>query len=108
MYIACTSHAHRMYPGCGRGGIVEAERRAVILCFDIGGTTMKGGRARAVDDIDVLERVPTPGRDFAAFAEVIRRAMAEGPEPPAAVALAIPGITQPGSGIGVVANVPCL
>lgn len=79
---------------------------AVILCFDIGGTTMKGGRARAVDDIEVLGRVPTPGRDLAAFVAVIREAM--GGERPEAVALAIPGITRPGTGIGVVANVPCL
>lgn len=81
---------------------------AVILCFDIGGTTMKGGRARAVDDIEVLERVPTPGRDFGAFTAVIAGAIAACPEPPRAVALAIPGVIEPGSGNGIVANVPCL
>jgi N-acetylglucosamine kinase len=80
----------------------------VILCFDIGGTTMKGGRARAVDDIEVLERVPTPGREFDAFVRVIAQAIAECPEPPEAVALAIPGIIEPGSGNGIVANVPCI
>ena len=80
----------------------------MILCFDIGGTTMKGGRARAVDDIEVLERVPTPGRDFDAFAAVIARAVARVPRAAAAVALAIPGIIEAGSGIGVVANMPCL
>ena len=48
----------------------------MILCFDIGGTTMKGGRARAVDAIEVLERVPTPGRDFDAFAARIPEAFA--------------------------------
>ena len=80
----------------------------MILCFDIGGTTMKGGYARAVDDIQVLDRVPTPGRDFDAFAGVIRAAIAAAPEPVRAVAIAIPGIIEPGSGLGVVANVPCL
>ncbi len=80
----------------------------MILCFDIGGTTMKGGRARAVDDIEVLERVPTPGHDFDAFVAVLARAIADCPEPPQALALAIPGIIEPGSGNGILANVPCL
>ena len=80
----------------------------MILCFDIGGTTMKGGRARAVDDIEVLERVPTPARDFDAFAGVLARAIADCPEPPRALAAAIPGVIEPGSGLGVVANIPCI
>jgi N-acetylglucosamine kinase len=80
----------------------------VILCFDIGGTTMKGGRARAVDDVEVLERVPTPGRDFDAFVGVLARAIADCPEPPRVLSAAIPGIVEPGSGLGVVANVPCI
>ena len=81
---------------------------AVIVCFDIGGTTMKGGYARAVEDINVLERVPTPGRDFDAFVGVLARAIADCPAPPRALAAAIPGIIEPGSGLGVVANVPCI
>src|SRR5688500_15897274 len=80
----------------------------MILCFDIGGTTMKGGRARAVDDIEVLEREPTPARDFDAFVAVLARAVEGCPEPPRALAAAIPGVVQPGSGLGVVANIPCI
>ncbi|HVL21672.1 MAG TPA: ROK family protein [Amaricoccus sp.] len=80
----------------------------MILCFDIGGSTMKGGRARSVADIEVLERVPTPARDFDAFAAVLARAIAECPEPPRALAAAIPGVIEPGSGLGVVANIPCI
>jgi N-acetylglucosamine kinase len=80
----------------------------VIVCFDIGGTTMKGGRARAVDDIEVLEREPTPGRDLDAFVGVLARAIAGCPEPPLALAAAIPGIIEPGSGLAVVANIPCI
>ena len=80
----------------------------MILCFDIGGTTMKGGRARAIDDIEVLERVPTPARDFDAFVGVLARAIAGCPEPPRALAAAIPGVIEPGSGLGVVANIPCI
>lgn len=80
----------------------------MILGFDIGGTTMKGGYARALNDIQVLERVPTPAHDFDAFVGVIRAALAAAPEPVSAVACAIPGIIEPGSGLGIVANVPCL
>lgn len=80
----------------------------MILCFDIGGTTMKGGYARAPDDIRVLDRVPTPTRDFDAFVGVIRAAIDAAPEPVRAVALAIPGIIEPDSGLGIVANVPCI
>lgn len=80
----------------------------MILCLDIGGTTMKPGYARAPGDITVLDRVPTPGQDFDAFVAVIRGAITAAPEPVRAVAIAIPGIIEPGTGLGVVANVPCL
>ncbi len=69
---------------------------------------MKGGRARSVEDIAVLDRVPTPARDLDAFVAVLARAIADCPEPPAALAAAIPGIVDPVSGLGVVANIPCL
>ena len=69
---------------------------------------MKGGRARAIDDIEVLEREPTPARDFDAFVGVLARAIAGCPEPPRALAAAIPGVIEPGSGLGVVANIPCI
>lgn len=80
----------------------------MILAFDIGGTTMKGGRARSPREIEVLDRVPTPGRDLDAFIGVLARAVAECPEPPRALAAAIPGIVDVDTGLGVVANVPCL
>lgn len=80
----------------------------MILAFDIGGTTMKGGRARSPDDIDVLARVPTPASDFDAFVGVLARAIADCPERPRALAAAIPGIVDVDTGLGRVANVPCL
>ena len=39
---------------------------------------------------------------------MLARAIADCPEQPQALALAIPGIIEPGSGTGIVANVPCL
>ena len=80
----------------------------MILCFDIGGTSMKGGRARGVDDIEILDRVPTPARDLDAFLGVLARAIADCPEPPRALAVAIPGVVDADTGAGTVANVPCL
>ncbi len=80
----------------------------MILAFDIGGTTMKGARARALNDIAVLERVPTPARDLPAFTAVLAAAVAACPEPPAALAAAIPGVIDPETGHGVVANIPCI
>ena len=56
----------------------------------------------------MLERVPTPARDFDAFAGVLARAIADCPEPPRALAAAIPGVIEPRSGLGVVANIPCI
>lgn len=79
----------------------------MILCFDIGGTTMKGGRARSPTDIDPLPRVPTPTRDFAAFTAVLARAIAGCPQRPRCLVLAIPGIVERPSGQSVIANVPC-
>lgn len=80
----------------------------MILCFDIGGTTMKGGRARSPEAIEVLERVPTPARDLDAFLAVLDGAIADCPEPPRALAAAIPGVVDVDTGLGRVANVPCL
>ncbi|MFO1209859.1 MAG: ROK family protein [Amaricoccus sp.] len=80
----------------------------MIVCFDIGGTTMKGGRARSVEEIEVLERVPTPTRHLDAFVAVLARAVADCPVPPRALAAAIPGIVDVDTGLGRVANVPCL
>ncbi len=80
----------------------------MILCFDIGGTTMKGAVARAPGEIDLLPRWPTPGRDFAAFADVIRDALALAGGPVAGVAISIAGVTDPETKVATVANIPCI
>lgn len=80
----------------------------MILCFDIGGTTMKGAHARAADDVAALERVPTPADDLDAFVAVLARAIAACPQPPRVLSLAIPGVIDPETGRAIVANVPCI
>jgi N-acetylglucosamine kinase len=43
----------------------------VILCFDIGGSTIKAALARTADDLTPLGRAPTPLTDFDAFVAAI-------------------------------------
>ena len=80
----------------------------MILCFDIGGTTMKGAIARAPGEIDLLPRWPTPGRDFDAFVAVIREALAMAGGPAAGVAISIAGVIDPDTKAATVANIPCI
>lgn len=79
----------------------------MILCFDIGGTTMKGGYALSPEDITLLPRVPTPGHDFNAFVQVLRDAVAGAPQPPTALAISMPGVADRATGRATLANIPC-
>jgi N-acetylglucosamine kinase len=77
----------------------------MILCFDIGGSRIKAGRAGAGGKVAPLGAVPTPGDDFAAFVAVLAgyaRPWAQG------VAISIAGVVDPDSGRLKVANIPCL
>ncbi len=80
----------------------------MIVAFDIGGTTMKGGLARSIEDIEILPPVPTPARDLDAFIAVLARTLAAAPEPPRALALSVAGVIEPETGLGSVANIPCI
>ncbi|WP_299909067.1 ROK family protein [uncultured Paracoccus sp.] len=79
----------------------------MILCFDIGGSTIKIAHAHAPDDVRPLGRVPTPGDDFGAFTAILRDAIAAAPGPER-VAISIAGVLDPETGIARVANIPCL
>lgn len=80
----------------------------MIVCFDIGGTAIKGAYAYAPDDIRVLPRQPTPTGDFDAFVNVLRSVIEEAQEKPSCVAFSIAGVIDPDSQTAVVANVPCI
>lgn len=80
----------------------------MILCFDIGGSAIKSAYAYAPDDVRPQDRVPTPGTDFDAFAQVLRDAIAAAPEPPERIAISIAGVLDPDTGVARVANIPCL
>ncbi|MUO78985.1 ROK family protein [Agrobacterium vitis] len=80
----------------------------MIVCFDIGGTAIKGAIAYSPEDIRPFPRQPTPGQDFNAFVGVIRSIIAEAGETPSCVAISICGIIDVDSRRAVVANIPCL
>ncbi len=80
----------------------------MILCFDIGGTTIKIAQAFSQDDIRPIGRVPTPSRDYPAFVAALRDAIAAAPERPERLAFSIAGVFDPETGIATVANIPCI
>lgn len=80
----------------------------MIVCFDIGGTAIKGALAYSPEDIRPLPRQATPIHDFGAFVAVLKSVIALAEEVPQCVALSIAGIIDPETGRAVVANVPCI
>lgn len=80
----------------------------MILCFDIGGTTIKTAEAFSLSDIQSGPRVPTPTKNYADFIAALRGAVARASTPPRSLAFSIAGITDPVTGFARVANIPCL
>ncbi len=80
----------------------------MIVCFDIGGTAIKGAAAYSPDDIRPFPRQPTPSGDFDAFVATMAHVIAQVDERPACIALSITGIIDPDTGLAVVANIPCI
>lgn len=79
----------------------------MIICFDIGGSAIKGALAKSPSALCSLGRQPTPPDDFDAFVAVIA---AMGGEAPAdtPIAIAITGVIDPATGIIKCANIPCV
>ncbi|OJT99330.1 MAG: N-acetylglucosamine kinase [Rhizobium sp. 63-7] len=80
----------------------------MILCFDIGGTAIKGAVAHSPTDVRTLPRVPTPAQDFDAFVGVLARTLAEIGEKPRGIAISIAGVIDPETRAAKVANIPCI
>ncbi|WHA43588.1 ROK family protein [Agrobacterium larrymoorei] len=79
----------------------------MIVCFDIGGTAIKGAGAWSVDDVRPVARRQTPIHDFEAFVGVLKSVTEEIGETPDCVALSIAGIIDPDTERAVIANIPC-
>lgn len=80
----------------------------MIVCFDIGGTTIKGAFGSDPRSLDLVPRVPTPGHDFDAFVDALKSVIDASPEVPDCVSISIAGIIDPRTQQAVVANIPCL
>lgn len=79
----------------------------MIVCFDIGGTAIKGAAAYSADDVRPLPRRKTPSHDFDAFISVLKSDIAEIGGTPECVALSITGIIDPDTERSFIANIPC-
>ncbi|WP_246831410.1 ROK family protein [Pseudotabrizicola formosa] len=85
--------------------MAESKRgRAMILCFDIGGSRIKAAVAEA-GRLDPLGDCPTPGQDFDAFLAALA-GFAAG-HALRGVAISIAGVVAPETGRITVANIPC-
>jgi N-acetylglucosamine kinase len=73
--------------------------------FDIGGSRIRAGLARAPGRVEPLGAWPTPTDDYAAFVAVLRNAVAQGS---VGAALSIAGVVDPETGVITSANIPCL
>jgi N-acetylglucosamine kinase len=77
----------------------------MIVCFDIGGTTIKGAIAYAPDDIRPVPRIPTPKTSFEDFAAGLKSVIDNSGGTPACVSLSIAGVIDPDTGKATVANI---
>lgn len=82
--------------------------RMAIVCFDIGGSFIKGAVALTAENIAPLTPQPTPLEDFGAFVATLADVIGESGIRPARIALSITGVVDPETGIATVANIPCL
>ncbi|TLP48256.1 MULTISPECIES: ROK family protein [Cohaesibacter] len=80
----------------------------MIVCFDIGGTSIKGAFGADPRSLEIVPRIPTPGHCFESFVAALRSVIALAPERPRCISISIAGIIDPASGLAVVANIPCL
>lgn len=81
----------------------------MIICFDIGGSAIKGALAKSPAQLSPLGSRPTPPHDFDAFVSVIAAMAADAPAPAdAPIAIAITGVIDPATGIIKCANIPCV
>lgn len=81
----------------------------MIICFDIGGSAIKGAFAANPTTLVPLGDRPTSPHDFDAFLSVISDMVGAAPAPDEApVAIAITGVVDPGTGRIQCANIPCV
>jgi N-acetylglucosamine kinase len=80
----------------------------MIVCFDIGGSAIKGAVAHSAERIEPLDRRATPLDDFDAFAATIRDVIGEAGGKPDRIAISITGVVDPETKAIKCANIPCI
>ncbi|MBW9063123.1 ROK family protein [Rhizobium herbae] len=80
----------------------------MIVCFDIGGSAIKGAVAHSAERIVPLGRRATPLDDFDAFASTIGDVIGEAGDKPDRIAISITGVVDPETKAIKCANIPCI
>jgi N-acetylglucosamine kinase len=80
----------------------------MIVCFDIGGTTIKGAIAYGPEDVRPVERRPTPLDSFDDFVATLKAVIAESGNRPGSVSISIAGVIDSETARATVANIPCI
>ena len=78
----------------------------MLVTFDIGGTRIRAARSPAPGQAEPFAEWPTPTDDFDAFADRLKKALAQAKGRAAALSLA--GVFDPATGRARVANIPCI
>lgn len=71
----------------------------MIVCFDIGGSSVKSAVATSAKDVRAMARKPTPTHDFDAFVATLRAAIADAGGRPERVAISIAGVVDPATAV---------
>jgi N-acetylglucosamine kinase len=80
----------------------------MLLCLDIGGSTIKPGFASAPNALTIVAPITTPQVSYEAFLAAITALMPFAPEPLSGIALSITGVTDAKTGCLTCANIPNL
>lgn len=80
----------------------------MIVCFDIGGSAIKGAIVHSRDRIFPLPRRTTPLSNFRQFVEVLESVLDEAGGHPDCVAISITGVIDPETRRLKCANIPCI
>ncbi len=80
----------------------------MIVCFDIGGSAIKGAITHSPERIFPLPRRTTPLNDFRRFVEVMESVLDEAGGLPDRIAISITGVIDPQTRRIKCANIPCI
>ncbi|OOG74427.1 N-acetylglucosamine kinase [Sinorhizobium sp. A49] len=80
----------------------------MIVCFDIGGSAIKGAIVHSRDRIFPLPRRATPLNNFRQFVQVLESVLDEAGGHPECVAISITGVIDPETRRIKCANIPCI